>query len=330
MRWLGAARFHFVNWPEGIKDANEMLQKDGAAALQDLVVNGALPWPVAGLYRLHEIPERAARPTWNLGFPEWNSKAKLAPGMLSVVTGQPGHGKTHLFAQIWQNVICEHNLIACVATFETLPKPHYRSFLRSLYCGDLEKNLTLEQCREADGWINEHYTFLIHPEQRPTVEWFLELAEVEVVRRGAKIVLLDPWNRLESARERNESETEYVLRCLRHFHAFAQSFDVHVQIIVHPAKMGQERRNSAPLLEDISGSKHWENIPDQGFVIHRPKVFDERGIRQTKAEFFHRKARFSELGYPCVLDIELDLERYKFVPSTNTDSNPDRKKELGK
>src|SRR6266700_1137712 len=30
---LGPARFHFVEWPEGVKDANEMLLKDGSEAL---------------------------------------------------------------------------------------------------------------------------------------------------------------------------------------------------------------------------------------------------------------------------------------------------------
>ena len=98
-------------------------------------------------------------------------------------------------------------------------------------------------------------------------------------------------------------------------HVFAQDMNCHVQILAHPAKMGQERRNHPPLLEDIAGSKHWDNVPDQGFVVHRPQLFDAKtGIRQTAARFFHRKARFPELGYPCTLGIELDLARYRFVP----------------
>ncbi len=37
-----AARFHFVEWPEGVKDANEMLLSDGAEALGELVQYGSL------------------------------------------------------------------------------------------------------------------------------------------------------------------------------------------------------------------------------------------------------------------------------------------------
>ena len=74
-----------------------MLRSDGAQALRELVTEGALPWPVEGLYRLNELPEPAPLSLWNPGFPEWESKVMLAPRTLSVVTGHPGHGKTQLW-----------------------------------------------------------------------------------------------------------------------------------------------------------------------------------------------------------------------------------------
>jgi twinkle protein len=50
----------------------------------------------------------------------------------------------------------------------------------------------------ADAWIEERYLFLVHHDGRPTLEWFLEKAEAAVVRYGARIIQLDPWNRLEA------------------------------------------------------------------------------------------------------------------------------------
>jgi twinkle protein len=58
-RLFGAARFYFVNWPEGCKDANDLLINEGHGALRNLVEDGALPWPVDGIYRLSELPEPA-------------------------------------------------------------------------------------------------------------------------------------------------------------------------------------------------------------------------------------------------------------------------------
>ena len=234
---------------------------------------------------------------------------------MSIVTGQGGHGKSVLFGQIWYNVVRRYGVPAAIASFETQPKPHMRRQLRTLYTGLLEMHQSPQMQKEADEWINEYYLFFAHPEQTPTIEWWLDMAEIAVVRHGAKIIQADPWNRFEESRGQKESETDYIRRCLRTIHVFAQDMNVHVQIIAHPAKMGSERRNSAPMLEDISGSKHFENMTDSGVSIHRPDIGKNYpdGKRNTDVDFYHRKARFDALGYPCKLKLRLDLQSGRFV-----------------
>jgi twinkle protein len=205
--------------------------------------------------------------SWNPGFPEWENKIMLAARMLSVVTGNPGHGKTALWGQIWFNIVRPYCVPMFVASFETRPKPHLRRQFRTLYCGALDKDLTAKEIADADEWINASYLFAVHPDGRPTLEWLLDKAEVAVIRHGARIVQVDPWNRLEGARGQGENETDYIGRCLRTLHAFANDLSCHVQILAHPAKVDFTRRGFAPSLEDISGSKHWDNMPDQGFVV---------------------------------------------------------------
>lgn len=310
---FGSAKFWFVDWPDGIKDANDFLRKN-ADELAEYVFDKAKPWPVAGLYRLNELPEPAQLVLWDPGFAEWESKVKLAPRTLSVVTGHPGHGKTAFWCQLWYQVVRTYGVPACVASFETRAKPHLRRQLRTLIIRKLEKDMTSEETKAADEWIDENYLFLVHPEQRPTLDWFLDMAEVAVIRHGARIIQLDPWNRLEASRGRDESETEYIGRCLRNLHAFAHDMNCHVQILAHPAKMDSGRRGQAPGLEDISGSKNWENMVDQGFVVHRPQIFDGSN-RKTEVDLYHRKARFDELGYPCKLKLDYQIAegRYKSI-----------------
>lgn len=317
VRLLGPARFWFVDWPEGCKDANDYLKSDGPEALLDRVSDGAQPWPVAGLYRLSELPEPPSFTLWNPGFPEWESKIMLAPRTLSVATGHPGHGKTQLWGQIWFQVAKKYGVIPCIASFETRAKPHLRRQLRTLLVGKLERDMSEDETRMADSWINEHYLFLVHPDQRPTLEWFLDTAEVAVVRHGARVIQVDPWNRLEAARGKDETETEYIGRCLRSLHVFAHDMNCHVQIIAHPAKMDSKRRDQPPMLEDISGSKNWDNMVDQGFVVHRPEIFDGT-TRKTEACLYHRKARFEELGYPCKLEMNFKLEQGRYVSADYT------------
>ena len=236
----------------------------------------------------------------------------LAPRTLSVVTGHPGHGKTMLWNQLWFNVMHKYDIPCCLASFETRPKPHIRRQIRTLLSGQMEFAMTEEEKAEADRWINDHFLFLVHPDSRPTLDWFLDKAEVAVVRHGARIVRVDPFNRLEAARAHGEGESDYIGRCLRTCHQFATDMNVHVQILAHPAKMESQRRGHPPLLEDISGSKHWDNMPDQGFVIHRPKLFDKNEMK-TEATFYCRKARFEELGHPCKLNLNWDKFKGRYV-----------------
>lgn len=309
---LGVGRFWFVDWPEGCKDANDVLKHEGGDFLREMVTEGALQWPIDGLFKLSELPEPPALTLWNPGFPEWESKIRLAPRTMSVVTGHPGHGKTQLWTQIWFNIVRAYCMPIAIASFETRAKPHIQRYLRTLLSGKLEKNMDDLEKRKADAFIEDRYLFMVHPEGRPSLKWFLDMAEVAVVRYGARIIQVDPWNRLEAARGRDQSETEYIGMCLREIHAFAHDMNCHVQILAHPAKMDGGRRGQAPGLEDISGSKNWENMVDQGFVVHRPKMFDG-GTRLTKAELHQRKTRFEELGYPCVLDLDFKPEIGKYV-----------------
>jgi twinkle protein len=319
VKLLGAARFHHVEWPEGCKDANDMLRADGPAALRDLVTEGALPWPIDGLFRLDELPEPPPLTLWRPGFPEWENRVLLAPRTLSVVTGHPGHGKTSLLMQIWYQVCRDYGVAAAVASFETRAKPHHRRTLRQLHVEKLEKHMSDAEMTAADKWIADHFLWILHPEHRPSLDWLLDIAEAAVVRHGARIIQVDPWNRLEAARERNESETDYIGRCLRLLHVFANDMNCHVQVLAHPAKMDATRKGKAPELEDISGSKNWDNMVDQGFVVHRPKFFED-GERKTEAEFLHKKARFDELGFACRLKMDFDLRtgRYRSADHHST------------
>lgn len=311
---LGAARFSFIDWPEDIKDANQCLIEHGGEALRRFLRHHQKVWPVYGLFRLSELPEPPPLYTWDVGgnFDSWDDKIKFAPKTMSVVTGHPGHGKTQLFQQIWYQIARKHNEVVCMASFETQPKPHLRRQIRGLYHGKRDFYLTEQERHEADKWIDDHYLFLYHPDSRPSMKWFLDCAEVAVVRHGAKIIQLDPWNRLEDSASPSETETKYILRCLKEVYAFAKDMGVHMQIIAHPAKADSRRRGEPPVLEDISGSKHWDNVPDQGFAVHRPEIFDGT-TRKTECSLFHLKARYEELGYACKVDLNynLDLAAYE-------------------
>ncbi len=223
------------------------------------------------------------------------------------VTAKPTCGP-----QLWYNIVRNYDLKACIATFETRPRPHYHRMLRQFYGGNAIQHLSPEKIEEADNWIRGHYLFLQHPDHQPTLESLLGQAETAVYRYGAKIIQIDPFNRLEAQREPKESETDYIGRCLRAVFQFAQQMQVHVQILAHPSKTDAYSRGKMPTLEDIHGSKHWDNMPDAGFSIWRPALYDDDGNRETYAELHHLKARYDDLGYPSRFGLNFDFDLQRF------------------
>ena len=272
----------------------------------------ALKLPVvapAGLLALSDMPERPPLKPWYSGFPEWRNKIALAPGTLSVVTGHPGMGKSSLFGNVWWNTVTTNDLGIVAATFENHPIPSYRKKLRQFFSGKPESMMDDRERKAADDKINQHYRFLVHPQERPTLEWLLEWAD----KTDLDVLLVDPWNRLESQRKKDETETEYIAWCLHEFRLFAVTRRCHVQIIAHPAKRAAQFRDRVPMLEDVSGSKNWDNMPDQGFVVHREKLWDSvTGARQFDCHLYHLKAREEELGHPCKIPMRMNPSSQTF------------------
>lgn len=272
--------------------------------------------PVAGLLALRDMPEEEPLQPWYCGFVEWRKKISIAPRTLSVCTGHPGSGKTSLMGNIWFNIASVHDARVVVATYETRPMNAYRKMLRQFWAGLPHYDMTDEQKLQADDFIHDHYRFLIHPQQRPTLEWIFDWA----LKGGncPDILTIDPWNRIESQRAPDQTETEFIASCLRECLIFAQENNCHVQIVAHPAKRDIRYRHIVPTLEDISGSKNWDNMPDQGFAVFREKFFEkETGKRRWDAHFYHLKARFDELGHPCCMDVRLNPETWRFESVTD-------------
>jgi len=310
---LGAAKCWFLDWPTGIKDANEYLLEHGAEALREYVYTRAMPWPVVGLFRLTDIPEPPLLELWDAGFPEWKGKVKLAPTMLSVATGYPGHGKTQLFQQIWAQVARSEGVHVALMSAETGVLPHVRRNLRQAYWKMAEHVLTDGEKLTADRWIEENFTFIQHPNARPTFAWLMDMIEATAHRDGTRAICIDPWNKLEMDRG-VQSETNWIGDCLDEMTDAARGLNVHIQILAHPAKPDAQGRKERPSPYSISGSAHWFNRPDAVYCIHRPKVVDKMGNRCTEANFYVDKSRFEELGYPGRFPLDFDLESKIFHP----------------
>lgn len=269
---LGVERCKFVDYPEGCKDLNEVLQKHGQERVTALIAK-AKPYPVKGLYRLSDFPAETAVQAMPTGIRELDDLMQVALGTLTVFTGYSNMGKSTIVNTILGHCL-GRGVPTCIASFETMPRPILERGLADAVAngGDYSPREALEIVHDRVSIINNSFD----DEAEIDLEAYLELLRVAVVRDGCRIVVLDPWNELEHKRRRDETETDYIGRAIRALKAFARRHNISLWVVAHPTKP-QKGVNSMPSLYDISGSANWANKADYGLVYHRPDKTKNEG-----------------------------------------------------
>lgn len=268
-RLFGAERCMFVDYPDGCKDPNDVLLLHGRDALLKML-DGARPYPVKGLYGIDDFPEQPSYTSYSSGVGELDGLIQVVPRTFTVITGYAGQGKTSFLMWVLAKLI-RQNVHVTIASFETDIKPIFQRKLRAALLNKAEYSISpLEQSAWADELIRQNVAFISHnpldDEEALSIDDVVELAKASVIRHGTRMLLIDPWNEVDHAMGKNESETDYTSRAIRKLKRFSKQYDVAVWVVAHPAKpLGGQTKT--PGLYDISGSAHWANKPDYGLVI---------------------------------------------------------------
>jgi twinkle protein len=284
-RRLGKERCWRVTWPEGCKDANEALQKEGADVVRECLTT-AEGFPLRGLFRFSEFaPEIESyfnMTTANelrgvsTGWRNIDNNYRIVPGELTVVTGVPNSGKSEWVDALMCNLAVQHGWSFALCSLENKVHEHARKLVEK-YVGEpwfegkysKAPRMNPDTMRSGMKWLNEHFVLIRHEDDElPSVDWILGLARAAVLRHGIRGLLIDPYNELDHKRPTGQTETEYVSQMLTRIKRFAQHYDVHVWFVAHPRQL-HNWKGEAPGLYDISGSAHFINKCDNGIVVHR-------------------------------------------------------------
>lgn len=321
-RRFGREKCWLVTWPDGIKDANECLKQTDSAELRRCL-EAAEPYPVEGLISVDDIADRIEH-LYDHGFDQgskcgvglrFDNVFRFRRGLMSIWTGIPGHGKSSfldsclvgLAKQGWQIGVCspenqplERHSATIIAKFSGQP----------FHDGERPR---MEKATMLAGraWLGDHFDFIL-PEE-PTIEAILDRAKALVYRRGANMIVIDPWNELDHSRPPGLTETEYASQCLTRIRNFGRRHDCHMVLVAHPTKLKPTTDGAEPVpdLWDISGSANFRNKADAGVTVWRD-IKDDNEPTQVHVT----KIRFQETGKRAVVEFRYDLATgvYSEVP----------------
>ncbi len=309
-RRFGYERCWQTQWPEGCKDANDVLVKHDAEKLADCV-STARPFPVAGLHLFDEYRDEI----WNLysghlsrgvstGWVSVDKHMTIRTGELSIVTGIPGAGKSEFIDAICVNLAAIRDWNIAMCSFENPPSEHFaklaEKYLGKPFFEGPRPRMEWTEAEQALAWAVKKFVLIRADDEAPTIDWILDRARVATIRYGIRGLVIDPYNEIEHKRTAGLNETEYVCDVLTKVKRFARNHDVHVWFVAHPMKpMRTTEKKQEPSLYDISGSAHWNNKADIGLVV-------EREFDSTMVNVHVRKVRFRIVGTPGKVTLRYD------------------------
>ena len=159
-------------------------------------------------------------------------------------------------------------------------------------------------------WLADNICHILPPDDEYTLDNILTVARQLVARRGVRILVCDPLNRIEQRLEAGQTELQYISSVLNRLVRFAQQHRVLVILVAHPRKVnrsnldGRQRRVE---MNDINGSADFGNKADYCFIV-------DRDDPQRCTHIHIDKVRFKYLGNRGEVHFHYDLLSGRYVP----------------
>jgi twinkle protein len=300
---IGPTRCWFVEYPEGCKDANDVLMHYDEATLRK-VIAGAQPMQPGHLIKPSEVPPRERSVTYSTGWGKLDEHLMLVRPELVVVTGIPGHGKSQWVRSLCFHLAASHGMRTAFLTPEDPPDRLQRDMTKFAEAG--QRVSYHERKMISRDFMDAHF-MISHPpdDDLITLEMVMDEMESAALHYNCQVFVLDPWNEVYHNRGRR-SDTEYVEMALMQLKRKARRLNMIFIIVAHPTKLEDGKK---PRLYDISGSANWKNKCDHGIIIHRLSE------NSSQVEVIVEKAKDHEtMGEPGAKWMEFNRGRADFDP----------------
>ena len=328
VRRFGGERCRIVTYGDDCKDANEHLQKYGKESLENCL-KSAKEVKVEGIFMLDDYEEEldaiyqnGLQKGFMIGHPNLDALISLETKRLMIVTGIPGSGKSEFIDEMCVRLNILYDFKVGFFSPENVPIQLHAVKLIEKLCGkkfqavdNRGENITPEQYSHAKEYYRENF-FHVLPEDGATIDNILAKAKYLVRRRGIRVFVLDPFNRIEHEQSGGETETQYISRLLNRMTAFARQNDILFILMAHPTKIKKDNGNAGiPTMYDISGSATFFDKADFGLVVHRERD-ESKNYTLVRVE----KVKFRHLGAPGDATFKFNVINGRYIPWKQSES----------
>ena len=321
-RRLGADRCRVVHWTEGCKDANEVLCRHGREEVIRCI-EAAEEVPIEGVFTAEDVGEgldalfeNGMQRGAEVGLFNLDKLCTFEPGRFMVITGRPGDGKSEFLDELVLRLCLRHGWRPAYFTPENVPiEYHLRKLIEKLtgYKFECGGRMTPDLYRAAKRWCAENVHHILPPDDRYTLDEVLQRARQLVARRGVRIVVIDPLNRLETdEKETSMTELQLISDRLNRMVRFAAQHRVLFILVAHPRKVNRANLNGEKRrveMNDINGSADFGNKADYCLIVDRDDT-------QRRTTLYVDKVRFKHLGTRGECTMHYDPVSGRYLPLT--------------
>ena len=332
IRRLDPERCQLVEWKEGCKDANDVLVRYGEDAVRECVEN-AHDIPLTGIQTAEDVHDELEQLFLNgvqrgaatcIG--GFDDLMTFETGRYMVVSGRPGDGKSEFIDELCLRLCLLHDWKVAYFSPENVPIIyHLRKLCEKLtrYPFQPSRGMTRELFDGCVKWLTDNVCHILPgfgedgiigsddalTGSRPamtsdgsqenvhdsfSLDNILQIAHRAVARRGVRVLVIDPLNRIDQDMQDGKSELQWYSHVNNTLSRWARRHKCLVILVAHPRKVnranldGKRRRVE---MNDINGSADFGNKADYCLIIDRDDDLKVVTVCSDKVKFKHLGTR---------------------------------------
>lgn len=292
IRRLGAENCFLADLAE-CKDANEYLTTYDADSLAKVFLD-APQCPLENVLTAEDIREdveelitNGFKPGYQIGLPGFDDIFSTYTKQFITVTGIPSSGKSDFVDMMCLGYNTNYGWKTAYASPENQPfEEHIRKLLRKKLNKMVTRDdLGTQDFNDAFKHINSNFFFI--EKERYDLDEVLDKAAELVKRKGIKVLVIDPYNKISMKGKTKMNLNDYTMEYLAKIDAFVRKYDCLVILVAHPTKMYKNDKGKLdePNFYNVKGGGEFYDASYHGLCVHRDYEEKTVGVRVMKVKF---------------------------------------------